>query len=138
MLAVVKKPRTELSIQGDRPGEIVDWLRKKYDVTVLAADEDEAAVPVEGTAFWKEMEKNRVGNLLAGARLKAGLTQEQLAEKLEIRQNMVSDYERGRRALSPGMARRFSSVLQVREARLIYGAPSHAPRRRAERKDAKE
>jgi ribosome-binding protein aMBF1 (putative translation factor) len=130
MLVVVKKPRTELSIQGDRPGEIVAWLRRKYDVTVLAADEDEAAIPVEGTEFWKEMEKNRVGNLLAGARLKAGLTQAQLADKLEIRQNMVSDYERGRRAVSPGMARRFSSVLQVQEARLKYGPPSQAPRRR--------
>jgi ribosome-binding protein aMBF1 (putative translation factor) len=130
MLAVVKKPRTELSIQGDRPGEIVDWLRKKYEVTVLAADEDEAAIPVEETEYWREMEKNRVGNLLAGARLKAGLTQEQLADKLEIRQNMVSDYERGRRAVSLEMARRFSSVLQVQEARLKYGPPSQAPRRR--------
>lgn len=130
MLAVVKKPRTELSIQGDRPGEIVDWLRKKYEVTVLAADEDEAAIPVEETEYWKEMEKNRVGNLLAGARLKAGLTQEQLADKLEIRQNMVSDYERGRRAVSPEMARRFSTVLQVQEARLKYGPPSQAPRGR--------
>jgi ribosome-binding protein aMBF1 (putative translation factor) len=130
MLAVVKKPRTELSIQGDRPGEIVDWLRKKYEVTVLAADEDEASIPIEETEFWKEMEKNRVGNLLAGARLKAGLTQEQLADKLEIRQNMVSDYERGRRALSPEMAKRFSSVIQVQEIRLKYGPPSQAPRRR--------
>jgi len=129
MLAVVKRPRTELSIQGDRPGEIVAWLRRKYEVTVLAADEDEAVIPVEETEFWKEMEKNRVGNLLAGARLKAGLTQEQLAVKLEIRQNMVSDYERGRRAVSPEMARRFSSVLQVQEARLKYGPPSQAPRR---------
>lgn len=49
MLAVVKKPRTELSIQGERPGEIVDWLRKKYEVTVLTADEDEMAIPVEET-----------------------------------------------------------------------------------------
>jgi ribosome-binding protein aMBF1 (putative translation factor) len=133
MLAVVKKPRTELSIQGDRPGEIVDWLRKKFEVTVLAADEGEGSVPVEETAFWKEMEKNRVGNLLAGARVKVGLTQEQLADKLEIRQNMVSDYERGRRSLSPEMARRFSSVLQVREARLKYGPPSQAPRRAGRR-----
>jgi ribosome-binding protein aMBF1 (putative translation factor) len=137
MLAVVKKPRTELSIQGDRPGEIVDWLRKKYEVTVLAANEDEGAIPIEESEFWKEMEKNRVGNLLAGARLKAGLTQEQLAGKLEIRQNMVSDYERGRRALSPEMARRFSTVLQVQEARLKYGPPAQAPRRRAGRQAAK-
>jgi len=131
MLAVVKKPRTELSIQGDRPGEIVDWLRKKFQVTVLTANEDDASIPVEETEFWKEMEKNRVGNLLAGARLKAGLTQEQLAGKLEIRQNMVSDYERGRRTLSLEMARRFSSVLQVQETRLKYGPSSQASRRRA-------
>jgi ribosome-binding protein aMBF1 (putative translation factor) len=121
MLAVVKKPHTELSIQGDRAREIVDWLRKKYEVAVLATDDEEALVSIEETEFWKEMEKNRVGNLLAGARLKSGLTQEQLAVKLEIRQNMVSDYERGRRALSPDMAKRFSAALQVNEAHLKYG-----------------
>jgi ribosome-binding protein aMBF1 (putative translation factor) len=121
MLAVVKKPRIELSIQGERAREIIDWLRKKYEVAVLATDDEEALVSIEETEFWKEMEKNRVGNLLAGARLKAGLTQEQLAGKLRIRQNMVSDYEHGRRMLSPDMAKRFSAILQVREEHLKYG-----------------
>lgn len=87
----------------------------------LVKKPSEESVPVEDTEFWKEMEKNRVGNLLAGARLKAGLTQGQLAKKLGIRQNMVSDYERGRRPLSPSMAKRFSSVLRIEEARLTYG-----------------
>jgi len=75
-------------------------------------------IPVEETEFWKEMDRNRIGNLLAGARLTAGLTQGQLARKLGIRQNMVSDYERGRRSLSPGMAARFSAVLHIKESRL--------------------
>ena len=75
-------------------------------------------IPVEETEFWKQMDRNRVGNLLAGARLKAGLTQGQLAKKLGIRQNMVSDYERGRRSLSPAMAARFSAVLHVKESHL--------------------
>ena|SRR4030043_478561 len=78
----------------------------------------EGSIPVEETEFWKQMDRNRVGNLLAGARLKAGLTQGQLAKKLGIRQNMVSDYERGRRGLSPGMAARFSAVLHVKELHL--------------------
>jgi ribosome-binding protein aMBF1 (putative translation factor) len=130
MLAVVKKPRTELSIQGDRAREVVDWLRKRYEVAILATDDEEALVSIEETEFWKEMEKNRVGNLLAGARLKAGLTQEQLAEKLEIRQNMVSDYERGRRALSPDMAKRFSAVLQVHETHLKYGGKTSGRKNR--------
>jgi transcriptional regulator with XRE-family HTH domain len=67
------------------------------------------------------MEKNRVGNLLAGARLKAGLTQTQLANELGIRQNMVSDYENGRRTYSDAMAKRLSTVLKVKEERLKWG-----------------
>jgi ribosome-binding protein aMBF1 (putative translation factor) len=79
-------------------------------------------IPVEETEFWKQMEKNRIGNLLAGARLKAGLTQGQLAKKLGTRQNMVSDYERGRRPLSPAMASRFSAVLPVKKSHLKCGS----------------
>ena len=81
-----------------------------------------ASISVERTEFWKQMDRNRVGNLLAGARLKAGLTQGQLAKKLGIRQNMVSDYERGRRSLSPGMAARFSEALHVKRSHLKCGA----------------
>jgi DNA-binding XRE family transcriptional regulator len=126
MLAVVKKPRIELSIHGAASAEIVAWLRRKYEVDVLVFDEkdDEGdeLVPIESTEFWREMERNRVGNLLAGARLKAGLTQGELAEKLKIRQNMISDYERGKRSLSPNMAKRLCPVLQVREEQLAYGS----------------
>ena len=118
MLALVKKPHIELSIQGDRVEELVAWIRKKYELSVLSTEDVEGSMPVEETEFWKEMDKNRVGNLLAGARLKAGLTQGQLAKKLGIRQNMVSDYERGRRGLWPGMAARFSAVLQIKESQL--------------------
>lgn len=128
MLALVKKPHIELSIHGENVEEIVAWIRKKYDVAILSTDDAEASVPVEETEFWKEMEKNRVGNLLAGARLKTRLTQGQLAKKLNIRQNMVSDYERGRRRLSPSMAKRFSVVLRVREELLKYAEePSSSP-----------
>lgn len=78
----------------------------------------EDTLPVEETEFWKQMDRNRIGNLLAGARLKAGLTQGQLARKLGIRQNIVSDYERGRRSLSPAIAARFNAVLHIKEPHL--------------------
>jgi ribosome-binding protein aMBF1 (putative translation factor) len=121
MLALVKKPHIELSIHGEHADELIAWIRKKYDVAVLAEAPPEASFPIESTEYWKEMEKNRVGNLLAGARLKAGLTQAQLAERLNIRQNMVSDYERGRRTYSVDMARRLSKTLKVKESHLKYG-----------------
>jgi ribosome-binding protein aMBF1 (putative translation factor) len=122
MLALVKKPHIEISLHGEHVAELVAWIQKKYDVTVLAEEPEEEFVPIESTEYWKEMEKNRVGNLLAGARLKAGLTQAQLADKLGIRQNMVSDYERGRRTYSDAMARRLSKALKVKEEHLKYGS----------------
>jgi plasmid maintenance system antidote protein VapI len=122
MLALVKKPHIELSIHGEHVDELLAWIQKKYDLAVLADDPDDEFVSIESTEYWKEMEKNRVGNLLAGARLKAGLTQTQLAQELGIRQNMVSDYENGRRTYSDAMARRLSTVLKVKEERLRYGS----------------
>jgi ribosome-binding protein aMBF1 (putative translation factor) len=121
MLALVKKPRIEISLHGENVGELVEWIRKKFEVTVLAEGPEEEFVAIESTEYWEEMQKNRVGNLLAGARLKAGLTQAQLAEKLGIRQSMVSDYECGRRSYSDAMAKRLSEALNVNEEHLKYG-----------------
>ncbi len=122
MLALVKKPHIEISLHGERVDELVDWIKKKFEITVLAEEPEDEFVSIESTGYWKEMEKNRVGNLLAGARLKAGLTQSQLADKLGIRQNMISDYERGRRTYSDDMAKRISRVLKVREGHIRYGS----------------
>ena len=120
MLALVKKPRIEISIHGEHIDELLAWIREKYDVTILTDEPDDEFISIESTEYWQEMEKNRIGNLLAGARLKAGLTQAQLAQKLGIRQNMVSDYEHGRRNYSDAMARRLSKTLQVKEEHLKY------------------
>jgi DNA-binding XRE family transcriptional regulator len=126
MLALVKKPHIELSIHGEHVDELLAWIQKRYDLAVLAEDPDDRLVSIESTEYWKEMEKNRIGNLVAGARLKAGLTQAQLASELGIRQNMVSDYENGRRTYSDAMAKRLSAVLKVKEERLKYGGgPGH-------------
>ena len=121
MLALVKKPHIEISLHGEHVAELVDWIKKKFEVTVLAEEPEDEFVSIESTEYWREMEKNRVGNLLAGARLKAGLTQAQLAHELGIRQNMVSDYENGRRTYSDTMAKRLSAVLHVKEDHLKYG-----------------
>lgn len=127
MLALVKKPRIELSLQGDNVEELLAWIRRKYDVAVLSAEEEgEDSIPVEETEFWKEMEANRIGNLLSAARLRAGLTQAELAKKLGVRQNMISDYERGRRPLSSSMAGRFSRILKIKQERLRYNDESIA------------
>lgn len=127
MLALVKKPHIELAIQGEGVEDFLSWIKKRYDISVLSAADTEQSVPVEDTDFWREMEANRIGNLLAAARLKAGLTQAELAKQLRIRQNMISDYERGRRKLSPCMAKRFSKALHINEEHLKYKGEQRAP-----------
>jgi DNA-binding XRE family transcriptional regulator len=110
MLAVVKKPHIELSIQGENPSALIAWIRKKFDVSILSPVQTDSS-PIEQTTFYREMERNRIGNLLAGARLKAELTQAQLAEKAGVRQNMISDYENGKRNPSRAMLRKLSAAV---------------------------
>ena len=117
MLALVKKPRIEISLQGEQVDELIEWIRKKFEVSILTSDNSES-IAVEETDFWKEMQSNRIGNLLSGARLNANLTQAQLAEKLGVRQNMISDYERGKRRLSQSMAKRIAKILHIKVDRI--------------------
>ncbi len=117
MLALVKKPHIELSINGEHVDELIAWINKKFEIKVLSAASGDS-LPIEETDFWKEMQSNRIGNLLVAARLKAGLTQAQLAAKLKIHQNMISEYERGKRRLTQSMAKRIAGVLKVNVKRL--------------------
>jgi len=117
MLALVKKPRIEISLQGEKVNELIDWISKKFEISILASDDSEN-IAIEETDFWKEMQSNRVGNLLSAARLKANLSQAQLAAKLDVRQNMISDYERGKRRLTPAMAKRIAEILFIKVERI--------------------
>jgi plasmid maintenance system antidote protein VapI len=74
---------------------------------------------IEDTDFYKEMELNRAGNLLEAARIKADMSQKQLAEAIGIRQTMVSEFENGRRKVTRKMAGRFSKVLKVKAERFL-------------------
>ncbi len=117
MLALVKKPRIEISLHGEQVDELIEWIKKKFEVSILTFDNSDS-LAVEETDFWKEMQSNRIGNLLAAARLKANLSQAQLATKLDVRQNMISDYERGKRRLTPAMAKRIAAILNIKVERI--------------------
>ena len=117
MLALVKKPRIEISLHGEQVDELIEWIKKKFEVSILTSDMSDS-LAIEETDFWKEMQSNRVGNLLSAARLKADLSQAQLAAKLGVRQNMISDYERGKRRLTPAMAKRIVKILNIKVERI--------------------
>ena len=67
------------------------------------------------------VEYGKPGALLQGARLKAGLTQAELAEKLgpEVQQNHISAMENGSRSISKKMAQRLAGVLKTDYRRFL-------------------
>jgi len=119
MLAVVQKPRIELSINGEGAKEAIEWLARKFRVQVISETaESSETVAIEDTAFYREMEVNRTGNLLEAGRLKAGLSQKQLAAAVGIRQTMVSEFETGKRRITDAMAHRLAGALKIKPERL--------------------
>jgi len=59
MLALVKKPRIEISLQGEQVDERIEWIGKKFEVSILTTDNSDS-VAIEDTDFWKEMQSNRI------------------------------------------------------------------------------
>ena len=110
LLAVVKTPRTEISIHGDGAAEILDYLQKGFNVEILSTDEDDdSVVKVQESCYWRTA--FTPGSLLMGFRLKHDLTQNDLAERSGIAQVMISEYETGKRKLTMKAASKFAKAL---------------------------
>ncbi len=71
----------------------------------------------EKSTHWREVFKEEiercteVGAFLSGARLKAEMTQKQLAEKLGAKTHHISEMEHGKRPIGKKMAHKLASVL---------------------------
>ncbi len=111
MLALVKKPHTELSISGKGAAEILDLIRSRYNVQIISSSKvEDESVLINDTDWWKSSGKNRV---LAGARIRKGITQKRLAELTGIRQSVISEYESGKRKMTQKAAAKFAEVLDT-------------------------
>lgn len=59
------------------------------------------------------------GSRLHGLRVREGLTQKDMADKLGVRQHHISEMEKGKRAIGLEMAKRISSMFDVSYKALI-------------------
>ena len=121
MLAVVKAPLIELIMNGKETdiNAFVEAMRRNYDIRAVVkaawedaqppAEDGEEYVDVRDTDWWREMATP--GNLLAGTRLKHGLTQKQLAALCGMSHATVSAYECGKRPLSMRSAHRLAKAM---------------------------
>ncbi len=152
MLAVVKAPHTraEISLTGVGLYDILEVLRSRFTVKVLAdiapsspalepiEPGDDVLVDIEDTGWWRERMRNRPGNLLAGYRHRENLTQAELAAKIGVPQSHISRMESGRMPITPDMARRLGSALNMDLAsRLDYDASPDGKRTRCAKRRKK-
>ncbi|MHB9138048.1 MAG: helix-turn-helix domain-containing protein [Victivallaceae bacterium] len=121
MLAVVRTPRTEISLHGAGTSQILEFLRKQFTVEILdvdvssVEDEGDELVEIESTDWWKQNKHM----LLAGYRHKINMTQKELAARSGIRQAVISEYECGKRPITLKAAVKLAAALNTTPEHLM-------------------
>lgn len=119
MLAVVKTPRTNFEVKGDIPKKLIDFLKSNYK-TLKIIEDDEESIPLEESEWFQEISKKiHPGDTVKVYRENYGWTQNQLGEKLGVHKQVISEIERGKRAISKKMAIELSKLFNRRLERFL-------------------
>ncbi len=118
MQALTKKHPTEsmVEVRFRGPASSINRLRrtakslKIADLSEQLQDDREFYTPEEVSP---EMLWNRGGVCLRGARVKEGMTQKQLADKVGIVQHHISEMENGKRPIGKETAKKLAAALNV-------------------------
>lgn len=101
------------------PVEAGLYLQKMIRNMVRTAPRDRDSVPVEKVFPVLGDPIMRPAAMLKGYRLRADLTQTELADAIGIKQHRLSEMENGKRGISKDMAKRFAEVLHCEWRSLI-------------------
>ena len=123
MSAPMKKPRTEVVTVGKERFKVPKATAKAVLVLLKGATDAESHfifADESETIQNLDAKFGRPGACLQGARIKDGLSQVDLAEKLGISQSNLSKMEVGRRPIGKAMAKRIASILRVDYRIFLY------------------
>ena len=119
MLAVVKKPPIEFSIQGEIPEKYLNLLKKDFG-TALSIFEDEETVPVTEMDWYREMrEQETPGDTLRFYRTLHNLTQDELASRIGVTKQKISNMEHNAKPISRKTACQLSEMFKINPGRFI-------------------
>ena len=122
MLAVVKTPHINVRIEGDLPPRLLTCLKSEFGGKLRLArqDADERTVDFFETDVYRDVKRDMTpGTYLRIYRENRGMTQEELGEKVGVSKSFICDLEHDRRAVSKGMAKRFSGIFNISVGRFI-------------------
>ena len=123
MLVVVNQPLiNDFRIEGMLSSSFLDNLRKEFgdSMKIIRQDEDEGWVNADDLDWYKEeIAKETPGSNLRFYRNLADMTQKELADKLGMTKQHISDMERDKRAISKATAKKLGSLFKVSPVRFI-------------------
>jgi DNA-binding XRE family transcriptional regulator len=119
MLAVVKKPPIEFTVQGEIPDKYLKLLKKDFG-PALSVFEDGETVPVTEMDWYREMkEKETPGEILRFYRTLHKMTQEDLADRMGVTKQKISNMEHNAKPISRKTAYQLSEVFGISPGRFI-------------------
>jgi DNA-binding XRE family transcriptional regulator len=119
MLAVVKKPPIEFTVQGEIPDKYLKLLKKDFG-PALSVFEDEEAMSVTEMDWHREMkEKETPGDTLRFYRRLHKMTQEDLAARIGATKQKISNMEHNAKPISRKTAYQLSEVFGISPGRFI-------------------
>ncbi|MDR1279037.1 MAG: helix-turn-helix domain-containing protein [Treponema sp.] len=119
MLAVVKKPPIEFTVQGEIPGKYLKLLKKDFG-PALSIFEDGETMPVTEMDWYREMkEKETPGDTLRFYRTLHNMTQEDLAARIGVTKQKISNMEHNAKPISRKTAYQLSEVFGISPGRFI-------------------
>ena len=120
MLVVVNQPHTEnnFEMSGTISKDVIAELVKEFGSYIsIIPDEN---IDIHDIESYQEFLKSRTpGKNISYYRKLNGLNQKQLADKLEISVQNLSNLEHDRRAISKNMAKKLSKVLEAPVSRFL-------------------
>jgi DNA-binding XRE family transcriptional regulator len=119
MLAVVKNPPIEFSVQGEIPEKYLKLLKKDFG-PALSLFEDEETLPVTEMDWYREMRKKETpGGALCFYRKLHHMTQDELASRLGVTKQKISNMEHNAKPISRKTAHQLSETFKVSPGRFI-------------------
>jgi len=112
----MKKLRTETVTVGSEHFKVPQKTARAVLILLkgLSAPDEQTILANESETIKKlDAKYTRAGVCLQGARIKEGLSQVDLAAKLEISQSNLSKMELGKRSIGKSMAKRIAEILKV-------------------------
>ena len=119
MLVVVRRPRTEFSLNGDIPRKLIQSLVSEYGPDNVKIEEDDMMNAEDMEWYREEAAKDTPGRALRFYRRLKGMTQPELAAVLGTTKQFISDMENERKPISRKTAKKLAALFHVSVARFI-------------------